>query len=145
MLLLHATLRYTRMGKAMRAVADDTDLASSSGVNSRAVITLVWVLSGIMCGLAGVILALNTVSFNSGVGTTLRLVVIAAAVVGGAGEPYGAVLAAVGIGIASELTAWLISPGLKDIAALALLVAILIIRPEGILSGERLRSEAQPA
>ncbi len=145
MLLLHVILRYTRMGKAMRAVADDTDLASSSGVNSRAVITLVWVLSGIMCGLAGVILALNTVSFNSGVGTTLLLVVIAAAIVGGAGEPYGAMLAAIVIGIASELTAWLISPGLKDIAALALLVAILIFRPNGILSGERLRSEAQPA
>jgi branched-chain amino acid transport system permease protein/neutral amino acid transport system permease protein len=145
MILLHATLRYTRMGKAMRAVADDTDLASSSGVNSRLIITLVWVLSGIMCGLAGVILALNTVSFNSNVGTTLLLVVIAAAIVGGAGEPYGAMIAAVVIGIASELTAWLISPGLKDIAALALLVAILILRPEGILSGERLRTEAQPA
>jgi branched-chain amino acid transport system permease protein/neutral amino acid transport system permease protein len=143
MLLLHGMLRYTRFGKAMRAVADDADLAGNSGVNARTVTLLAWGISGVLCGLAGVVLALNTVSFDSEVGTSLLLVAVAAAVVGGVGEPYGAMLGALAVGLASEFTAWLISPGLKDVAAFVFLVVVLILRPYGLRSGERLRTEAQ--
>lgn len=143
MLALHVTLRYTRFGKAMRAVADDSDLAGNSGVNARRVTLLAWGISGLLCGMAGVILALSTVSFNTNVGSSLLLVAIAAAVVGGIGEPYGAMLGAVAVGLASEFFAWLVSPGLKDVAAFVLLVVILITRPNGLRSGEKMRTEAQ--
>jgi branched-subunit amino acid ABC-type transport system permease component len=143
MIALHGMLRYTRFGKAMRAVADDADLAGNSGVNARRITLLAWGISGVMCGLAGGILALSTVSFNTNVGTSLLLVAIAAAVVGGIGEPYGAMLGALVVGLSSEFFAWLVSPGLKDVAAFVLLIVMLIVRPNGLRSGEKMRTEAQ--
>lgn len=143
MLALHGMLRYTRVGKAMRAVADDSDLAGNSGVNARTITLVAWGISGLLCGLAGVILALSIVSFSSNVGTSLLLVTIAAAVVGGIGEPYGAILGALVVGLSSELFAWLVSPGLKDVAAFVLLIVMLITRPYGLRTGEKLRTEAR--
>jgi branched-subunit amino acid ABC-type transport system permease component len=143
MLSLHGTLRFTRLGKAIRAVADDADLAGNSGVNARSTTMIAWGVAGLFCGLSGVILALSTVSFSSNVGASLLLLVVAAAVVGGIGEPSGAILGALAVGLTSELFAWLVSPGLKDVAALILLVVMLILRPNGLRSGEKLRTEAQ--
>jgi branched-subunit amino acid ABC-type transport system permease component len=143
MLALHATLRYTRVGKAMRAVADDADLAGNSGVDARTITLVAWGISGLLCGLAGVILALDVVSFSSNVGQSLLLVTIAAAVVGGIGEPYGAILGALVVGLSSELFGYWVSPGLKDVAAFVLLIVMLVTRPYGLRSGERLRTEAQ--
>jgi branched-chain amino acid transport system permease protein/neutral amino acid transport system permease protein len=143
MLALHAMLRYTRVGKAMRAVADDADLAGNSGVDARTITLVAWGISGLLCGLAGVILALDVVSFSSNIGASLLLVTIAAAVVGGIGEPYGAILGALVVGLSSELFAYWVSPGLKDVAAFVLLIVMLVTRPYGLRSGERLRTEAQ--
>jgi branched-chain amino acid transport system permease protein/neutral amino acid transport system permease protein len=134
MLGLHLLFRYTRLGKAMRATSDDQVLARSVGIPTTRVISAAWLLSGLLAGLAGVALAMNLGTFDHNMGTTYLLVIVAAAVFGTIGEPYGAMLGSLVIGIASELAA-IISPELKNVVAFTILVLILLLRPEGLRSG----------
>jgi branched-subunit amino acid ABC-type transport system permease component len=134
MVVLHLLFRYTRIGKAMRATSDDAALARSCGIATTRVINFTWLVSGALCGLAGVALAMNLGTFDSNTGNSFLLIIVAAAVFGSVGEPYGAMVGALVIGIASELTAiW--DPALKNVAAFALLVIVLLVRPQGLRSG----------
>jgi len=144
MLALHLVLRYTRLGKAIRAVADDPDLARTCGIDSRRITSITWGLSGILCGMSGVALALETVTFTTNIGLTFLLVIIAAALVGGVGHPYGAMLGALAIGFVTELTA-LVMPETKHAAALALLIVVMIFFPYGIRWRGKTRIEAAAA
>jgi branched-chain amino acid transport system permease protein/neutral amino acid transport system permease protein len=132
MITLHAMLRYTRLGKAMRATASDVNLARSCGISTERVTILACALSGLLCGAAGVAFAINIATFEHTTGSGLLLVVIAAAVFGGVGQPYGAMLGALVIGIASELAA-IISPDLKQVIAFAILALMLLVRPNGLI------------
>ncbi len=129
---LHALLRYTRLGKEMRATAANPELARTSGIRTARVASIAWLLSGLLCGAAGVTEAINLTSFDSGTGGTLLLLVIAAAVFGGVGQPYGAMLGALVIGMTTELAA-LVSPNLKDVFAFAILALMLLVRPNGLI------------
>jgi branched-chain amino acid transport system permease protein/neutral amino acid transport system permease protein len=134
MLLIHLLLRYTKLGKAMRATATDPDLARSCGIATDRVIDVAWALSGALCGLAGVALVMNITSFTSTTGGQFLIPIVAAAVLGGIGQPYGALLGALVIGITSELAAALISPDYKQVVAFIILIGVLLVRPQGILS-----------
>jgi branched-chain amino acid transport system permease protein/neutral amino acid transport system permease protein len=128
---LHLLLRYTRIGKALRATAADAELARSSGIATERVSAVAWALSGALCGLAGVTLALNLASFDFTFGSKFLLVVVAAAVFGSVGQPYGAMAGAVVIGMAMEISAiW--TPSLKQVVAFVILVLILLVRPAGL-------------
>jgi branched-chain amino acid transport system permease protein/neutral amino acid transport system permease protein len=132
MVALHATLRYTRLGKAMRATAANVGLARTSGIPTDRVTTLAWLLSGALCGAGGATFAISLASFDHTTGATFLLVVIAAAVFGGVGQPYGAMLGAVVIGLATEISAiWI--PNLKQVVAFGLLALMLLIRPNGLI------------
>jgi branched-chain amino acid transport system permease protein/neutral amino acid transport system permease protein len=131
MLALHGLLRYTRIGKAMRATAADAELARSCGIQTDRVTSVAWALSGALCGLGGVALALNVASFDFTFGNSFLLAIVAAAVFGSVGQPYGAMVGALVIGVVSEEAA-LIAPSLKQVAAFAILVLILILRPNGL-------------
>jgi branched-subunit amino acid ABC-type transport system permease component len=131
MAALHALLRYSRVGKAMRATAADAELARSCGIVTGRVTTVAWALSGVLCGIAGVALALNLASFDFTFGNSFLLVIVAAAVFGSVGQPYGAMVGALVIGIVSEEAA-IISPSLKQVVAFAILVVILLVRPNGL-------------
>ena len=141
MLLIHLLLRYTRLGKAMRATAADPDLARNCGIATDRVIDLAWALSGALCGLAGVILVMNVTSFTDVTGSEFLIPVVAVAVLGGIGQPYGAMLGALIIGIASEVAAAVFSPEYKDVVAFVILVIVLLARPQGILSEVATRKE----
>ena len=141
MLLIHLLLRYTKLGKAMRATATDPDLARNCGVATDRVIDLAWALSGALCGLAGVILVLNVTAFTDTTGAQFLIPIIAVAVLGGIGHPYGAMLGALVIGIASEVAATVFSPSYKDVVAFVILVIVLLARPQGILSEIAARKE----
>jgi branched-chain amino acid transport system permease protein/neutral amino acid transport system permease protein len=131
MLALHLLLRFTRAGKALRATAADPELARSCGIATERVVTGAWALSGALCGLGGVALALNLATFDFTFGTSFLLVIVAAAVFGSVGEPYGAMAGAVVIGMASELAAiW--TPALKEVVAFVILAVILLVRPNGL-------------
>jgi branched-chain amino acid transport system permease protein/neutral amino acid transport system permease protein len=131
MLSLHLLLRYTRIGKAMRATSNDAELARSCGIMTDRVTAVAWALSGVLCGIAGVALALNLASFDFTFGNSFLLVIVAAAVFGSVGQPYGAMVGALVIGIVSEEAA-IISPSLKQVVAFAILVLILLVRPNGL-------------
>jgi branched-chain amino acid transport system permease protein/neutral amino acid transport system permease protein len=131
MLALHLLLRYTRVGKALRATAADAELARSCGIATERVSALAWAISGALCGLGGVTLALNLASFDFHFGNAFLLVIVAAAVFGSVGQPYGAMAGALVIGMASELAAiW--TPALKQVVAFVILALILLVRPAGL-------------
>ncbi len=134
MAAVHLGLTRTRLGKAMRATASDPALARSCGIHTARVIDVVWAMSGLLCGMAGVALVMNTVTFEATTGGSFAVVIIAAAVLGGVGEPYGAMLGALVIGIVSEVAAAYLDPSLKNVFAFAVLVLVLLVRPQGLLA-----------
>jgi branched-subunit amino acid ABC-type transport system permease component len=131
---LHLLLRYTRLGKAMRAVAVNERLARNCGIPVRAVADVTWLLSGALCGLAGVTLVMDVQTLNSATGSEQLILVIATAVLGGIGSPYGAMLGALVIGLVSEVSAGVIAPEFKDVSAFVILGLVLVLRPTGIIS-----------
>jgi branched-subunit amino acid ABC-type transport system permease component len=133
MLLVHALIRYTKLGKAMRATSANRNLARNCGIRTNSVVTITWLITGALCGLAGVVFALNSGTFGA-TSTDLFLVLILAAVfLGGPGEPYGAMLGALVIGLATEVSAAFIVSDYKDVVAFLILIAMLALRPSGLL------------
>jgi branched-subunit amino acid ABC-type transport system permease component len=133
MLLVHGLLRYTRLGKAMRATAANRSLARNCGIRTDRVVTITWAMTGALCGVAGTVFAIDAGSFGS-TSTQLYLVLILAAVfLGGPGQPYGAMLGAVIIGLSTEMSAGYITPEYKDVVAFILLLGMLALRPSGLL------------
>jgi branched-subunit amino acid ABC-type transport system permease component len=141
MLLIHLLLRYTKLGKAMRATAADPDLARNCGIATDRVIDLAWAISGALCGLAGVILVMNVTAFTDTTGAQFLIPIVAVAVLGGIGQPYGAMLGALVIGITTEVAAAIFNPEYKDVVAFVILVIVLLARPQGILSEVATRKE----
>ena len=138
MLGVHVLLRYTKLGKAMRATAANRNLARNCGIRTGRVITVTWALTGALCGLAGTVFAMDAGSFDA-TATDLFLVLILAAVfLGGPGQPYGAMLGAVVIGLATEVSASLpfVQADYKYVIAFVVLLVMLGVRPTGLL-GER--------
>jgi branched-subunit amino acid ABC-type transport system permease component len=134
MLGVHGLLRYTRLGKAMRATAANPTLARNCGIPTERVVDVVWLITGALCGLAGVVAALNSDSFAIASGAGFLIPIIAAAVLGGAGQPYGAMIGAVIIGMVTELSAAAWSPNYKEVVAFGLLVLVMVLRPQGLLA-----------
>lgn len=133
MVCVHLLLRYTRLGKAMRATAANRSLARTSGIRSGRVITVTWLISGALCGLSGMVFAIDAGSFNA-TSTDLFLVLILAAVfLGGPGQPYGAIIGALVIGLGTEVSAAYVTPAYKDVIAFLILFAMLAWRPTGLL------------
>jgi len=130
-------LLKARFGKAIRAVSDNPDLASSSGIDSDRVVLLVWILSGALAGLGGAFYGLEY-GIRWDMGFTLLLLMFAAITLGGLGNPFGALVGSLIIGLSVEL--WtLVVPNandMKNVGALIALIVILLIRPQGILGQE---------
>jgi branched-chain amino acid transport system permease protein/neutral amino acid transport system permease protein len=134
MLAVHLLLRSTRLGLAMRATAVDASLTRSCGVSPARTRVVAWLVSGALCGLCGVLLGLGEGSFSATTGSDFFITLAAAAVLGGIGQPYGAMLGALIIGIVGQAAAAVISPSYKTIAAWIILIAVLLLRPQGILA-----------
>jgi neutral amino acid transport system permease protein len=134
MLGVHVILRYTKFGKAQRAVADSRELARLSGINADGIVRYTWLLAGAMAGLAGFVLAITVGSLTPTLGYTFLLVIFAAAIVGGIGKPYGAMAGALVIGLAMEVSALYIPSDYKQVIAFAFLILTLLIRPNGLFA-----------
>jgi len=133
-------LQRTRIGKAMRAVADNRDLAASSGIDVEKVIRFVWGLGGGLAALGGVLFGLSELGgrVQWEMGFKLLLLMFAGIILGGLGTAYGALLGCVVVGLLVQLSTLVINPDLKYIGGLLVLIVILVIRPQGIL-GSRTR------
>jgi len=137
LVLVALMLQRTKIGKAMRAVADNRDLAASSGINVDRVIRFVWILGGALATLGGVLFGLSDeVSWD--MGFRLLLLMFAGITLGGLGTAYGALLGSIIVGVFVQLSTLLIADELKYVGGLLLLIVILVVRPQGIL-GSRAR------
>jgi branched-chain amino acid transport system permease protein/neutral amino acid transport system permease protein len=133
---VHVLLRYTRLGKAMRATAANRNLARNCGIRTGRVITATWALTGALCGLAGTVFAMDAGSFSATSTDVFLVLILAAVFLGGPGQPYGAMLGAVIIGLATEVSAVFIPADYKYVIAFVALLVMLGVRPTGLL-GER--------
>lgn len=125
-------LNTTKMGKAMRAVADNRDLAESSGIDVQKVINRVWVASGALAALGGVFVGLSEqVSWN--IGFRILLLIFAGVVLGGLGTAYGALVGCLIVGIGVQVSTIWIPTELKNVGALVVLIIVLVFRPQGVL------------
>jgi branched-chain amino acid transport system permease protein/neutral amino acid transport system permease protein len=96
------------------------------------VIDTAWLIAGALCGLAGVLLVLNTSSFQSTTGNDFLVLTIAAAMLGGVGQAYGAMIGAVALGVITEVAAAYTRSSFKEVIAFVVLVVIVLIRPQGL-------------
>ncbi len=134
MLIIYGLLHFTRLGKAMRATAANPTLARNCGIPTSRVIDLAWLITGALCGVAGVVASMNSDAFSVANGSEFLIPIIAASVLGGAGHPYGAMIGAVLIGEMTEISAAVISPEYKQVVAFAVLVLVMVLRPQGLLA-----------
>jgi branched-subunit amino acid ABC-type transport system permease component len=129
---VHVLLRYSKLGKSMRATAANRSLARNCGIRTGRVITVTWAITGALGGLAGTVFAIDIGSFGP-TSTDLFVVLILAAVfLGGPGHAYGAMLGAALIGLATEVSAAYIQPDYKYVIAFVVLLAMLAVRPSGL-------------
>jgi branched-chain amino acid transport system permease protein len=132
LILVAVLLQRTRTGKAMRAIADNPDLASSSGINVDAVIRMVWMFGAGLAAVGGVLFSVSQdVNFEEGSG--LLLLLFAAITLGGLGAAYGALLGGFIIGLFVNVSTVWIPTELKNVGALAVLILVLLVRPQGLL------------
>jgi neutral amino acid transport system permease protein len=125
-------LQKTKLGTAMRAVADNPPLARSSGIDVDRTILSVWIMGAALAALGGILLGLTqTVEWQ--MGERILLLIFAAVTLGGLGTAYGAMVGGLAIGIASELSVEWLDNDLKFLVALVALILILLVRPQGIL------------
>lgn len=143
MMAVHLLLTRTKIGKAMRATSDNPELAALTGIDTEQVVRATWVMGASLAVAAGVFLGLDT-HVETMMGFKLLLPMFAAAILGGIGKPYGAVAGGLVIGIAEELSAYpwigtepLLPPGYKAGVAFAIMVAMLIWRPQGLFRGRQ--------
>lgn len=124
-------LRVTKLGKAMRAVSDNTDLAASTGIDVNRVITTVWFLGGALVTLGGIFQGLSE-QVNWLNGFQLLLLVFAAVTLGGLGTDFGVIVGSLIVGIFVYVSTLAIPPELKNVGALLVMIVILMVRPQGI-------------
>lgn len=125
-------LQRTRLGKATRAVSDNPDLASATGINTQQVIRMVWVLAGGLAALGGIFRALDEqVGFD--MGSRLLFLMFASITLGGLGSAFGALVGGFIVGVLVELATLVVPSELKNTPALAILIIVLLVRPQGIL------------
>jgi neutral amino acid transport system permease protein len=124
-------LRMTLLGKRMRALSDDLDLAETAGIDTRRVINYTWIFAGALAGLAGVLAAAIT-NLRPELGFELLLPIFAAVILGGIGDAFGALAAGLVIGVMTEWSTLVIDARWKTAVGFLVLVIVLIIRPQGI-------------
>jgi len=137
MLATHLVLRYTKLGTAMRAMADNEDLARVTGIPTERVVLTTWLLGGALTGAAGFLVALERGTLSMSLGWDLLLLIFAAVILGGIGSVYGAMVGGVIIGISSRLSLVWLPESLVVVAAFLVMITVLLVRPSGIMGGVR--------
>ncbi len=134
---VYVALTRTRMGKAMRATADNRDLALVSGIDTRQVIWWTWAMGAVLAATAGILLGVFQAQLVPIMGWKFLIPLFAAVILGGLGNPYGALVAAFIIGVTSEVSTQWINPSYKPAVSFAIMIGMLLVRPRGIFGGGR--------
>jgi len=135
MLGVHLLLQTTKLGKAMRAMSDNEDLAQITGIPTERIVRATWIIGGALTGVAGYVFILwkGTLGFNDG--WLLLLLIFAAVILGGIGSIYGAIAGGLVIGITASISVIWISSAFSRAAAFLVMIVILLVRPQGLFSG----------
>lgn len=132
--VLHLFLKHTRMGKAMRATADNPELARVTGIDTNRIILLTWGIGGAMAAMGGILYGID-VQLHPGMGWGFLLPLFAATILGGIGNMYGALIGALVMGVVQQLSTAYLLPTYKPAVAFIIMILILLIRPQGIFGG----------
>ncbi len=135
MLGTHLLLRYTKLGTAMRAMADNEDLAQVTGIPTERIIRATWLLGGGLTGASGYLIALEQGTLATNLGWGLLLLIFAAVILGGIGSVYGAMVGGFIIGLAESVSLVWIPQSLTLAAVFLVMIAMLLVRPKGLLGG----------
>ncbi|MGH7608867.1 MAG: branched-chain amino acid ABC transporter permease [Candidatus Dormibacteria bacterium] len=135
LVVIEAGLKFTKLGKALRATAVEPSLARSCGIQTSRVVLITWTISGFLCGIAGVVYIISTQSVAYSTGELFLPLVIAAAILGGVGSLRGAVVAALVMGLVTEIVAGYGGSAYSTVAGFAILVLVLLIRPGSVIGG----------
>ncbi len=135
MLGVHLLLQRTKLGKAMRAMADNEDLARITGIPTEQVVRATWIIGGGLTGIAGYMFVLwkGTLGFNDG--WLLLLLIFAAVILGGIGSIYGAITGGIIIGMTASMSVLWIPSAFARAAAFVVMIVILLVKPSGLFSG----------
>lgn len=135
MVTVHLLLQRTKLGKAMRAMADNKDLARITGIPTERIIRWTWIIGGGLAGVAGFLLMLEsgTIAYNRG--WILLLPIFAAVILGGIGSIYGAMFGGLIIGLTESLSIIWLPSGYGRAAAFMLMILVLLFRPQGLFAG----------
>lgn len=138
MIAVTVMLRYTRLGRAMRAVSDNRELAAARGMRSGRVVDWTWAIAGSLTAVAGVLIAMDAV-VEPLIGSNYLVTVFAAAIVGGIGNPFGAMAGGLLIGVVEEVSTLAVPTTYKQGASFLVLVTVLLLRPHGLFGEARIR------
>lgn len=126
-------LRSTYIGKSMRALSDSFDLSEVSGIDTKRVVTFTWILGGGLAGLAGALAAIFSNNLTPNTGWILLLGIFAAIILGGIGNPFGALVGGLALGLVQEWSTMVIAPTYKEAIGFLVLIIALLFRPNGLL------------
>lgn len=135
MLGTHLLLQYSKLGTAMRAMADNEDLALVTGIPTERVVTWTWVIGGGLTGAAGYLIVLERGVLDFNLGWGLLLLVFAAVILGGIGSVYGAIGGGLVIGLASEVSIMWIPADFATPVAFLMMILVLVLKPSGLFGG----------
>jgi branched-subunit amino acid ABC-type transport system permease component len=138
-LVTWVTLSFTKLGRSMRAMSDNTDLARVCGLPTTRITALTWIITGAIAGIAGVAYQLQVHSFDPTMGDQVFYLMVAAVIFGGIGRPFGAVLGALVIGLVSQLSVLVVGEAYSTVSVFVVLVVLMLARPDGVF-GPRARS-----
>ncbi|HWO93453.1 MAG TPA: branched-chain amino acid ABC transporter permease, partial [Dehalococcoidia bacterium] len=137
LIVVAAMLRVTSLGRQMRALSDNFDLAETTGIDTGRVVLQTWLLAGALAGLAGILVVASTGSLSPNTGFFLLLSLFAAVVLGGIGNAFGALAGGLVIGLTQEWSTLVIESQWKVAVSFIVLIIVLIVRPQGIFGQER--------
>jgi branched-chain amino acid transport system permease protein len=133
LLLVFVMLYATPLGRSLRAIADDPDLARVSGIRRERCMVAMWSIAGMVCGIAGTVVGMRTVVYPDA-GWNMLLPAFAAAVVGGLGNPVGAVMGALLLGVLQELSTPFVGFVYKIALGYVFMMIVLLLRPQGLFN-----------
>jgi branched-chain amino acid transport system permease protein len=133
---VHLLLQRTKLGKAMRAMADDVDLARARGIPTERVVRWTWIIGSATTGIAGYLIVLERGTIGFLFGWQLLLLIFAAVILGGIGSVYGAILGGLIIGLTSTVSlVWLPEATFTRPVAFFIMIVVLLVRPQGLFGG----------
>lgn len=133
LLAVHLLLTRTSLGRSMRAMGDDLNLARVCGIRTEAVVAATWGISAFLAGVAGVMLAIEQRTFTTTLGDNFLFLILGSVILGGIGRPAGAVIGAVVIGVAVQIGVLFIPSGLAPVLVFVALIGVMLLRPQGLM------------